>query len=174
MTNWKDVWDIAIEAAPFGDWAEFGVGGGGSARKLEERLPEGTKLYLFDTFEGLPHDGPPESGWIKGAFRSDIYQTNNPSVEVVVGLFADTLPGFFADNTLSFLHVDCDLYESAKTVLELTWPALKDGATIVFDEMFAYPGWEKGEHKALKEWPHDWEWLYANEDNQQAAIRIMK
>ena len=38
---------------------------------------------------------------------------------MVAGLFEDELPGFLARNEeqIAFLHVDCDLYSSTKTVL---------------------------------------------------------
>ena len=37
-----------------GDWVEFGVREGVSAKVLLNNLPKNNKLYLFDSFEGLP------------------------------------------------------------------------------------------------------------------------
>ena len=65
-----------------------------------------------------------------------------PGAEVVAGLFEDTLPGFLARNEepVAFVHVDCDLYSSTKTVLDLVGDRLAPDAVLVFDEFFNYPG----------------------------------
>ena len=52
---------------------------------------------------------------------------------------------------VAFLHVDCDLYSSTKTVLSFLADRLKPGAVIVFDEYFSYVGWENHEHAAFDE-----------------------
>jgi Macrocin-O-methyltransferase (TylF) len=70
----------------------------------------------------------------------------------VEGLFADTLPRSFADNSgpVAFAHVDCDLYSSTATVLEHIG-RLGRGSIVVFDEYFNYPGWQEHGHKAWSE-----------------------
>ncbi len=69
------------------------------------------------------------------------------------GLFEDTLPAFLADNDepIAFVHVDCDLYSSTKTVLDLTADRLAPEAVLVFDEFFNYPGWQQHEYRAWTE-----------------------
>jgi hypothetical protein len=52
---------------------------------------------------------------------------------------------------IGFLHIDSDLYSSAKTIFELLSSRLRPGAVIVFDEYFNYPEWEEGEYKAFME-----------------------
>ncbi|XVS64640.1 class I SAM-dependent methyltransferase [Actinosynnema sp. CA-299493] len=129
---------------------EFGVYTGGTL-KLIATAYEGRDVYGFDSFEGLPEDW--RNGFPAGLFGMD----GLPDVdgaELVVGWFDDTLPGFLEEHTgpVSFLHVDCDLYSSTKTVLELVGPRLVPGSVIVFDEYFNYPGWQDHEHKAWSEY----------------------
>ena len=70
-----------------------------------------------------------------------------------MGWFDDTLPGFLAehDGPIAFLHVDGDLYSSARTVLDLCGPRLVEGSVVIFDEYFNFPGWEQHEHRAWQE-----------------------
>lgn len=56
-------------------------------------------------------------------------------------------------HTLSIIHVDCDLYSSAKTVLEFVKPLLVDGTIIIFDDWYCFRGNPNlGEQRAFNEW----------------------
>ena len=59
--------------------------------------------------------------------------------------------GMVASLHVSFLHIDCDLYSSTKTVLTLLAPAIHIGTVIVFDEYCGYTGWEQHEARAWAE-----------------------
>jgi hypothetical protein len=76
-----------------------------------------------------------------------------PNVKLIKGWFNETLPGFVANlnECVAFLHIDCDLYSSTKTVFEYLGDKIKPGTIIVFDEYFNYPGWQRGEFKAFQE-----------------------
>jgi hypothetical protein len=52
---------------------------------------------------------------------------------------------------VSFVYIDCDIYDGARDVLFLLGSRLVTGSIIVFDELFNYPGYEKHEIKALYE-----------------------
>ncbi|MDE1904592.1 MAG: class I SAM-dependent methyltransferase, partial [Alphaproteobacteria bacterium] len=56
---------------------------------------------------------------------------------------------------VAFLHVDCDIYSSTKTVFDHLASRLGPGAVIVFDEYFNYPNWERHEFKAFQEFIRD-------------------
>lgn len=75
------------------------------------------------------------------------------NVELVVGLFEDTLPGFVATHPgrVKLLHVDCDIYSGTVTIFDALSAQIDDETIIVFDEYLNYPGWEKCEHKAFLE-----------------------
>jgi len=74
-------------------------------------------------------------------------------VVIVEGWFADSLPRFLElhQGPIAFVHVDCDVYSSTKTVFEHLGPRLSQGTVIVFDEYFNYPGWQEHEFKAFQE-----------------------
>lgn len=75
------------------------------------------------------------------------------NVELIKGWFSETLPAFATSHreTVSFLHVDCDLYLSTRCIFENLGERIGKGCVIVFDEYFNYPGWKEHEHLALQE-----------------------
>ncbi|MEV8436469.1 class I SAM-dependent methyltransferase [Actinosynnema sp. NPDC051121] len=129
---------------------EFGVYTGTTLKIIASTLTEGG-VYGFDSFVGLPEDW--RSGFSEGAFRVE-EPPEVPGAELVAGWFDQTLPGFLAehDGPVAFLHVDCDLYSSTKTVLDLVGPRLREGSIVLFDEYFNYHGWREHEHKAWVEY----------------------
>jgi hypothetical protein len=150
----RDIVRFAGEKAPSdGLYLEFGVATGNTLREFASVIPTGTKIYGFDSFEGLPGDW---SGHVEtaGAFRQKSIPKVPANAELVVGLFDDTLPGFLAahEGPICFAHVDCDLYASTRTILENIGPRLRPGSLILFDEYFNYPGWRLHEYKAWQEY----------------------
>ncbi|MGH4021315.1 MAG: class I SAM-dependent methyltransferase [Pseudonocardiaceae bacterium] len=141
----------ALSLAPAGGLAlEFGVYTG-TTLKMIAAAREGRDVFGFDSFEGLPEDW--RSGFAAGAFDVDAVPEVD-GAELVVGWFSETLPSFLAEHPgpVSLLHVDSDLYSSARTVLDHVGPRLRPGSVIVFDEYFNYPGWQQGEYLAWSEY----------------------
>jgi len=171
--------EYALSLAPPGGMAlEFGVYVGTTLRVIA-RERHGREVYGFDSFEGLPEDW--RAGFPAGTFGGDMLPSGQPDVpgaELVPGWFSDTLPGFLDDHQgpVSFLHIDADLYSSARTVLQHVGPRLVPGSVIVFDEFFNYPGWQDGEYRAWEEYVATTEWRYRYEaftvDCEQAVIRL--
>ncbi len=101
-------------------------------------------------------------------------------MELVKGWFEKILPSFLADHPqeVAFLHIDCDLYSSTKTVLESFSPRICPGCVIVFDEYFNYAGWRMGEYKAFQEYVHThgtkYRYLAFNRNHEQVAVIIEK
>lgn len=141
----------ALSLAPAGGMAlEFGVFTGTTLKIIAAARPAGG-VYGFDSFQGLPEDW--RTDFPAGTFTVDGLP-DVPGAELVVGWFDDTLPGFLArhEGPVDFLHVDGDLYSSAKTVLELVGPRLRPGSIIVFDEFFNFPNWKQHEYRAWTEY----------------------
>ncbi|HEY4022357.1 MAG TPA: class I SAM-dependent methyltransferase [Pseudonocardiaceae bacterium] len=141
----------ALSLAESGGMAlEFGVFTG-TTLKIIATERAGGQVYGFDSFEGLPSDW--RSGFPAGHFTVDGLP-DVPGAELVVGWFDDTLPGFLEGHPgpVDFLHVDGDLYSSAKIVLDLVGPRLHAGSVIVFDEFFNFPNWQEHEYKAWIEY----------------------
>jgi len=167
----------ALSLAPKGGLAlEFGVYSG-STLKIIAQARNGSGVYGFDSFEGLPEEW--RSGFPAGAFAVD-QLPQVEGAELVVGWFDDTLPKFLQEHggIIDFLHVDCDLYSSSKTVLDLAGPWLRPGSIVMFDEFFNYPGWQEHEHKAWNEYVQRTGVRFKYEaytfNNEQVALRILE
>ena len=140
----------ASQVAVKGLWLEFGVFQGRDIRVLSKYCND--KVYGFDSFEGLPED------WTffqrKGRFSlsGDLPQVPE-NVKLVKGWFEETLPSFLDEHEapIAFVHIDSDLYSSAKYVLFTVVDRLQPGAIIVFDDFLNYPNWQNGEAKAFFE-----------------------
>jgi hypothetical protein len=153
---------------------EFGVYQGRTINFIAERSPEQT-VFGFDTFTGLPEDWRP--GFEKGTFATAIPEVR-PNVHLVVGLFEHTLPAFLATHAgpMSFIHVDCDLYSSTRTVLRHCRDRIGPGTMIVFDEYTNYPGWQDHEHRAFREFiaetGRSFEYVSWVPSNEQVGVLI--
>jgi hypothetical protein len=130
---------------------EFGVFRGDSLRKIARTVTQ--EVHGFDSFEGLPEDWSHYQK--RGRFSLDgkvpVFEEAN--VRIHPGWFDRVLPDFMAarPQPVRFLHLDCDLYSSTRTVLELLAPRIVPGTVIVLDEYLNYPGWEAHEFKAFQE-----------------------
>lgn len=127
---------------------EFGVWKGESLRRLAGLFPDRV-VYGFDSFEGLPADWRP--GFPRGHFRLETPPSVPSNAKLVVGRFEGTLSGFLREHTepVLFVHVDCDIYPGARTILKELEDRVAPGTVLLFDEYFNYPGWERGEHRAF-------------------------
>lgn len=138
--------------------------------KLEiKQLWEKMRFFAFDSFQGLPE---PEDidrqsrDFVKGkykcsekTFRKNLARSGVSSQKVVSvkGLFEETCrPETIAQHAMeraAIIHVDCDLYSSAKIALEFVKPLLVDGTIIIFDDWYCFRGNpDFGEQRAFNEW----------------------
>jgi len=150
---------IAIDAAKLdGLNLEFGVYNGKSIRRIA--LLVNQEIHGFDSFEGLPESWNDEP---KGSYSAEGYLPEVPkNVVLHKGWFNETLPVFISkfNAPVRFLHIDCDLYSSTKTILDLLAPKIITGTVIVFDEFIGYKSWDKYEFKAFNEAAQRYGWKY--------------
>ena len=137
------------------NWATFGVGWNRTFQEIprvRSRHTHNNKLYAFDWWEGLPEDWRP--GYPRGFFRLPKervarWYAHDPSVVFVDGLFGDSLsPARIAEmGRLALIHIDCDLYESARLVFSRL--ELAPGTILIFDEFWSPAGeWDWHLHEA--------------------------
>ena len=158
---------------------EFGVYKGETINIISEAKPDKI-IYGFDSFEGLPEDWRYQwnFNFSKGSFGLNGKMPRvNSNVRLVKGWFNETLPEFVKAHRepCAFIHVDCDLYSSTKTIFDNLKDKIVSGTVIAFDEFFNYPGWQEGEYKAFTELvaEKNFEFEYiARTDKEQVAVKI--
>ena len=124
-----------------GDFAESGVYQGGSALLLGQMLQDtAKKLYLFDSFKGLPkpdsnHDPFFQQGEYAAALERVKERLGKFSrlTEFREGWIPDTFAGL-EDRRYAFTHIDVDLYQPTLDCCRYFYPRLTAGAVMLFDE----------------------------------------
>lgn len=173
--NKFDHLDYALSLAPPGLALEFGVLKGTTINHLA-RLRRERSFYGFDNFRGLPE----QWAGVRFSRRNFDRKGRKPKVEanvtLIEGWFADSLPRFLASNRepIGFVHIDCDLYSSAKTVLDHCAARLAPHAVIVFDEFFNYKGYELHEYRAFAEFAErfDVQYSFLAYSGQQVSLCV--
>ena len=175
-SKWK-VHDLAFKRALLeGVILEFGVYKGETINYIAAKTS--ATVFGFDSFEGLPEFW--RDGFSRGEFAINNIPPVRENVSLIKGWFDETLSVFVSKHefdTVSYLHIDCDLYSSTKTILSSLKAKIKSGTVIVFDEYFNYPGWENHEYKAFKEFIIDsnykYDYITYNNKHEQVAIIIL-
>lgn len=159
-----------------GDIVECGVWRGGSmaaaARTLVALKQFDRRLYLFDTFEGMPPPGAQDINF-EGEAAEDLYGKRNgrgegsdwcraneeevarvmsecgydeSKIQMVKGRVEETIPTH-APERIAILRLDTDWYESTLHELEHLFPRLSRGGVVIIDD---YGHW-RGARQAADE-----------------------
>jgi hypothetical protein len=172
----RELLEYSLTAAKVdGHYLEFGVFTGGTIRFMAKCVG-GRTIHGFDSFEGLPEAW---GGFNLGGGAFDV-KGRLPRVPENVrlhrGWFDTSLPAWLTANTgpASFIHIDCDLYSSTKTIFAQLGDRIVPGTVILFDEYFNFPNWERHEHKAFQEFAGEraMKYTYLAFARQQVAVRI--
>jgi len=156
---------------------EFGVYKGETINYIAKKLQ--CDVFGFDSFEGLPENW--RNGFEQGIFKinKESFSKYENNIQIIQGLFNQSLPIFLSNHAkpISFLHIDCDLYSSTKTIFDLLGDRLLPGTIIVFDEYFNYPSWKKHEYLAFSEFINNstlnCEYLCYNKFHEQVAVKLI-
>ena len=164
-----------------GDVVECGVWKGGlmqlAALTLLELGDVSRKIYLYDTFEGMPEPGVFDKDWNDASphpkweslrwesedslgsrfgfggsletVRSTMEETKYPSENFIFvrGLVEETIPTT-CPKQIAYLRLDTDWYSSTAHELEYLFPLLSVGGILVIDDY----GYYKGSRKATDEY----------------------
>ncbi|CAM3597950.1 TylF/MycF/NovP-related O-methyltransferase [Smaragdicoccus niigatensis] len=138
--------DIRRNGVP-GALIDCGARNGGSSVLLGSGAGDRT-VWALDSFEGLPsltaEDGRDASwaGELKGSEQmlAEGFAKYAPDVDyrIVKGWFNETLPSVHVDK-IAVLHIDADLYESVKDVLDALVDRVSPGGYVVIDD---YQSWD--------------------------------
>lgn len=173
----------ALEVNRAGLWLEFGVWRGESINYIAKLAPKKI-IYGLDSFEGLPVDWKHGGEHGDSVIPADYFKMYclprvKKNVRLIKGWFNKTLPVLLAEHkqNVAFMHIDSDVYESAKTIFDiLGGGGIVPGTVIVFDEYYNYPHWQEGEYKAFQEFVQKhhviYEFIAFNSHGEQAALVI--
>jgi O-methyltransferase len=123
------------------DYLEFGVYHGESLRLWAElNKNPSSRMFGFDSFEGLPEDWNPKHP--KGTFstRGNLPEIKDSRVVLVAGWFQQSLREFLSSYEPSHklvIHNDCDLFSSTLYCLTVLDSVIRPGTIIIFDEFDA-------------------------------------
>jgi hypothetical protein len=162
-----------------GDIVECGVWKGGSsmlcAGVLAGRPDDGRRIYLYDTFAGMPEPGEKDVSH-RGVSGRDLWRRHHrgtvtdwayaPIEEVrrnlistgisedrlvlVEGKVEDTLPRF-APSKIALLRLDTDLYSSTYHEMVHLFPRLSKGGVLIIDDYGAWKGAREAVDRFLSE-----------------------
>lgn len=162
------------EVSVDGLYLEFGVFMGGTINHIAQQVDK--TIHGFDSFEGLPEKwGGVQAGQFSRQGKPPEVRDN---VRLHIGWFDQSLPEFLQhySDKVAFLHIDSDLYSSAKMVLWGLAERIVPGTIIVFDEYFNYPDWKEHEHKAFQEFVStfhiDYEYINYSARGYSVAVKI--
>jgi O-methyltransferase len=138
---------LALQAKDVrGDYVEFGCAAGRTARLIAHLCPK-KRIYLADTFEGLPERLPIDGDsphYAKGAIACDelvplelFEESGLPFPTTRKGLFKDVEPNLWP-RSVALALIDCDLNQSVTDALNIVFPLLSNGAIVMIHD-YAHP-----------------------------------
>lgn len=122
-----------------GHLAELGVYEGGSAKVIAEACLS-KRMYLYDTFTGIPEDDRDTRGshtrgsHKKGDFATDIELVKNNLRGLNVVFRPGLFPGTAVDCRYAFVHLDADTWQSTVAGITYFWPRLVVGGYLILDD----------------------------------------
>lgn len=133
-----------------GLYLEFGVWKGESINHISSKTEN--IVFGFDSFLGFKKEWG-GSSIDKDYFKLDTKPVLNQNVQIIDGWFEDTLPEFFNihDEKIAFIHIDCDTYDSTRTVFDCLAGKIQKDTIIQFDEFLCHFRWQENEYKAFME-----------------------
>jgi len=166
------------EAQIPGDIVECGVWKGGSAMIAAKTLSSlgstSRKLYLYDTFEGMPEPGDEDvkirtgiagketwkekqetGGWARAGLvevQKNMSTTAYPQENIVFveGMVEDTIPDTIPEQ-ISILRLDTDWFASTYHELTHLFPRLSSGGVLIIDDYGSWAGSKKATDQYFKE-----------------------
>lgn len=141
-----ELWQLVSETAGLqGALIEIGVWKGGTGALITQKaklMGIGDPVYLCDTFSGVVKAGTNDSTYRGGEHadtseetaRTLLARLNLENARILKGIFPDDTGRRVTESKFRFCHVDVDVYQSARDVVEWLWPKLVVGGIVVFDD----------------------------------------
>ena len=153
-----ELWRLAGQAAKLsGDLLEVGVWRGGTGALLAARVAQRTgayngngfgakRVFLADTFSGVVKAGANDA-YYRGGEHADtspkivqrlLEELEIDNAELLCGVFPDETGERIRTRRFSLVHIDVDVYQSARDTVEWVWPSLAVGGVVVYDDYGFY------------------------------------
>lgn len=142
-----ELWRLVCQSAKClsGDILEVGVWRGGTGALISaaaRRSDINCDIYLADTFEGvvkvtdtdLSYEGGEHSDTSEEIVTDLIGRMSLNRTKILRGIFPDDFGKDCDGNTYRFVHIDVDIYQSAKDVFSYVWHRMEHGGCVVFDD----------------------------------------
>ena len=162
MAKLNFVWRMAGEACKLdrGIFIEIGTWRGGSgcliAKKVEVEN-KSSEVFLCDTFTGVVKAGEMDDCYNGGEHADTdisiveglINKMNLKNVKILQGIFPEDTGEEIIGKEIAFAHIDVDVYQSTKDIIDYIWPMIIPGGIVVFDD-YGTPT-TKGQKKYIDE-----------------------
>lgn len=128
---------------------EVGVWRGGSGSLMASKakmLGIECNVYLCDTYEGIVKASTKDNTYKGGELSNTSVdyveritkKLDLNNVKILKGIFPDQTVDMVTDNNFRIIHIDVDVYESAKDIFEWGLKRLSPGGIIIFDD-YGFP-----------------------------------
>ncbi len=147
-----ELWKLIEQVSKLeeGSIIEIGVWRGGTGALIAKKAKNcgiEDRVFLCDTFTGVVKAGAKDSVY-KGGEHADTSRQvveelistrmNLGNVEILEGIFPDQTGHLVEDLRFRFCHIDVDVYESAKDIVNWIWDKMVPGGMIVYDDYGFY------------------------------------
>lgn len=144
-----DIVEIIYKLDKSVSFIEIGVWRGGTAGIIGKKLQllnSNVPFYIADTFSGVVKASEKDATY-KGGEHSDtsrdivksLLKNKYNNFKILEGVFPDETSKLIDEAEMfGFCHIDVDVYESARDIVDWIWNKLIIGGIIVFDD-YGYP-----------------------------------
>lgn len=144
-----ELWNLVEQLKNLqGSIMEVGLWKGGTASvicKAENLYNNNTKIYLCDTFKGVVKATQDDNCYVGGEHAFDDEQhilnlvqsvgVGTDNIKILRGIFPDETQQHIPSNELfKFCHIDVDVYQGTKDIIEWIWPKMVVGGIVVSDD----------------------------------------
>ncbi len=143
-----ELWKLVEQTAKLnsGSLIEIGVWRGGTGALIAKQAKNfgiRDSVFLCDTFSGVVKAGVNDSVYKNGEHADTSLQTveelilkrmNLDNVELLAGIFPEQTGHLIEGLQFRFCHIDVDVYQSAKDIVEWIWNKMVPGGIIVYDD----------------------------------------